>query len=83
MNCPICGKEMEPGYIQGERSMSWITKPNRLIPRQRYDEFYLPVLPASFTGLGTLSYMDAFICKGCKKIVIDYSEEPEKQVEEP
>ena len=82
MNCPICGKEMEPGYIQGNRLMSWVTKPNRLIPRHKYGEFYLPASPASITGFGALSSIDAFICKGCKKIVIDYDEEPEKQINE-
>lgn len=67
MNCPVCGCEMEKGFLQGGQSMCWVKKKHKF--------FLLPGSGEVSLGnniLGGLA-IDAFICKACKKIVLDYS----------
>ena len=69
MKCPICGNDMERGFIQTEgRVMLWTKEPHTLTLFTRDDEveiiheqnpFCMPSLPAE-------------ICKKCKKVVLDY-----------
>ena len=30
MNCPVCGKEMEPGFVQTNQRAAWVKKPHPL-----------------------------------------------------
>ena len=67
MKCPICGKEMEKGYIQSGRTAFFTTKKKHVFfvagsqdVVLTEDNFTCP------TG-------DAYNCKECKKIIIDYS----------
>ena len=30
MNCPVCGKEMEPGFVQTNQRAAWVKKPHAL-----------------------------------------------------
>ncbi len=80
MNCPVCGEAMESGFLQGSGgTLCWALKPNRLIPRRGQGEFFLPHFSAGFTGLGSSFCYDAHLCRKCKKILIDFSDEPEKE----
>ena len=60
MKCPVCGNEMEKGYIQTGERMSWV--------RQKHKVSLFPK-DGEVSGLA----FEAFICKSCKKIVLDYS----------
>lgn len=67
MNCPICGTEMEQGFIQGNQRIAWVKSKHKisLLPREgevllenkAFDSFLFP----------------ACICKDCEKVFMDYS----------
>ena len=66
MICPVCGAEMEDGYLQSE-GVTWVKKPHKisLLPKQgevmlEYNIIKMSVIPAS-------------ICKSCKRVLADYS----------
>lgn len=67
MKCPNCINEMEQGFLQGMRRAAWVKNKHRvsLLPRQG------EILLANNT-LGDFVF-PAWICKNCKKIVVDYS----------
>jgi RNase P subunit RPR2 len=67
MDCPKCNNEMEQGYLQGMRRVAWVKNKHKvsLLPKQgevllenNYVKDFL---------------LKAWICKNCKKIIIDYS----------
>ena len=69
LKCSICGNEMEEGFIQSGRAMSWVKKPHKISVAPKNDEieivseynpFIIPAVPA-------------YICKKCKKVLLDYS----------
>ena len=66
MKCPLCEKEMEKGFVQTGQRMSWVKQKHKasLIPQEG------EVLLGNnvFSGLS----FEAYICKSCKKIVLDY-----------
>lgn len=67
MKCPICGNEMEQGFVQSPERVSWVKKPNKIMYAPKKDDvefiskvpFFCPAVPAD-------------ICQKCKKIVVDY-----------
>lgn len=67
MKCQICGDEMEKGYLEAYRALLWAKKKHNLSLSPTDGEI-------AFYKLNPFSYMnlEAFICKQCKKIVIDY-----------
>lgn len=67
MRCPTCGNEMEPGYIQCGSKMAWVKSLHKvsLLPKEG------EVLLGNNVFLG-LSF-EAYICKVCKKVLLDYS----------
>ena len=70
--CPYCDAEMELGYIQCRDSLCW-TKKKRLavaFPSLNKMSVKLGVENGPFSGTA----MEAYLCRSCKKIVIDYSE---------
>jgi len=63
MNCPNCGKEMEPGWLYANGTVFWSPSPDKLlrVPDQKSVSLRLCAdAPA------------AHICKDCQKIVVEY-----------
>ncbi|HCX05118.1 MAG TPA: hypothetical protein DHM42_11630 [Clostridiales bacterium] len=67
MDCPKCNNEMEQGYLQGMRRVAWVKNKHKvsLLPKQG------EVLLENNNVKDFL--LKAWICKNCKKIIIDYS----------
>lgn len=67
MKCPLCNNEMEKGFLQAGQRITWVKKKHKvsLLPKQ--DEVSL-----GNNMLGGLIF-DAFICKSCKQVLLDYS----------
>ena len=73
MNCPYCGKEMDKGVIQSPHEISW-KKKKSFIGRAMFHEGSVVLSELSFmSGSAAIAYL----CRDCKKIVIDYSENTE------
>ena len=65
MNCPTCGKPMEEGVLDSRGPIHWSDTASGLsIPTRRGD-----VLLGK--ALGILR-PKAFLCRECRKIVVDY-----------
>lgn len=73
MKCPNCNNEIEQGFLQGMRRVAWVKNPHKvsLLPKQ--GEILLE--NNTFNDF----VFSAWICKKCKKIVVDYSD---KEVQE-
>lgn len=67
MHCPICGNEMEPGYIQCGSKMAWVKSLHKVSLLPKDGEVLLG--NNVFSGLS----FEAHICKTCKKVLLDYS----------
>ena len=67
MKCPCCNREMESGFLQTAQRVSWVKSPHLLSLMPRDGEVSL-----GNNGFGGLSFV-AYICKACKKVVVDYS----------
>lgn len=67
MKCPICHQEMEQGFLQGNKRVAWVKKKHKLSLLPKEGE----VLLANKTMQEFI--FSAWICKTCKKVVIDYS----------
>ena len=59
MQCPYCGKEMELGLVQS--------------PHENKDAIVLS--PLNIKNMITGCAVRAFLCRSCKKVIIDYSDE--------
>ena len=68
MKCPICNQEMEQGYIQTGQRIAWTKNIHKVSLLPKPGEIMLE--NNVFKG----SAFTAFICKSCKKIVMDYSD---------
>ena len=69
MKCPVCNAEMEKGYVQYYRTMAWVKKKHQLSLEPREGELCMK-------NWNPLSYgcLDAYICRSCEKIIMDYSD---------
>ena len=67
MKCAVCGDEMEKGFLQTGQRMTWVKKKHlfSLLPKE--GEVLLG------NNLFTDLIFDAYICKVCKIITIDYN----------
>ena len=72
MKCPCCGNDMTSGLVQSARWIFFTTKAHK--------NFFVPntagnkeILLSSHNW--TRPTCTAYHCAGCKKVVIDYSEE--------
>ena len=68
IRCPICNQEMEKGFLQGQERIGWVKK-----------KHLFSILPKEGEVLLENNFMKqflltAYICKDCKKIVVDYSD---------
>ena len=69
MKCPVCNAKMEKGYIQYYRILAWVRKKHKFSLAPREGEL-------NMINWNPFSYgsLDAYICKSCKKIIMDYSD---------
>ena len=67
MKCPVCSKEMEQGFVQGNQRIAWVKRKHTVSILPREGDVLL-----ENKAFGSFSF-PAWICKGCQKIVFDYS----------
>ena len=73
MKCPYCKKEMELGFIQSPQEISWKKGDKRpLLGRAQFHEGSVILSELSFLKGSAVT---AFLCRECKKVIIDYSDE--------
>ena len=73
MNCPYCGKEMEPRMLTSVRELTWWKAGKR-----RKTSIYPPNQEGSVV-LSEMSFLngsavEAYLCRECQKIIIDYTD---------
>ncbi|WMI79965.1 PF20097 family protein [Anaerotignum sp. MB30-C6] len=68
MRCPICSNEMEQGFLQGNQRVAWVKNKHNITLKPKRGE----VLLENKTLDSFL--LTAWICKDCKKVVIDYAD---------
>lgn len=68
MKCPCCDQEMESGYLQTGTRIAWTKKIHKVSLRPRKGEIMLE--NNVFKGVN----FQAYICKQCKKVLLDYSD---------
>lgn len=68
MLCPICQQKMESGFVQVGTRAVWVRKKHliSLLPKSGEVE-----LCRNLMGYAAAP---AYICKSCKKVLLDYSE---------
>ena len=69
MNCPYCNKETECGTIQSQHELRWQEARHIFITHKETD------VMLSERNVWKGSAVKAYLCRECKKIVIDYSTE--------
>ncbi len=77
MKCPYCGAEMELGYIQCRDGVIWDTKIRKVAAWAAWPFVGKGSIHLGADGAGPFSgtSVAAYNCNGCKKIIIDYSQE--------
>lgn len=68
MNCPICGKIMEQGFVQAGDILVWVKQKHKISLLPKSGEV---MLGRNFWGYCAIP---AWICKDCKKVLLDYTE---------
>ena len=69
MNCPQCGKEMEPGWVYSRGRLLWSPKQGKAsLLLGREDVSLMQETPEGFSP----DHPVGFICKDCRKVMIDY-----------
>ena len=68
MNCPICDKIMEQGFVQAGGTVTWVKKKHKIS--------LWPGKGETMLGRSVMGYcaIPAYICKDCKKVLLDYTE---------
>ena len=71
LNCPVCGKKLEEGFVQCSHRMSFVKKFRFLKPNESEGDFLLPyyILKGS--------YFPARYCENCDTITISLKEQGE------
>jgi len=72
MICPYCGNEMEQGLIQSPHEINW--KPGGKRPVFGRAEFHEGSVVLSELSFLRGSAVEAFLCRACRKVIIDYSD---------
>ena len=81
MNCPFCGAPMEEGHVATADSIGLFFMPPDIMPNRAFNthsgiaKMGGEILDGPYSGgnyrLNDTS-MHAFICKGCRKVIMDY-----------
>lgn len=72
MKCPYCGKEMEGGMIQSPQEIAWLKGERKHFFGKA--EFHDGSVVLSEFSFWKGSVVTAYLCRDCKKVLIDYSE---------
>ncbi|NLM84991.1 MAG: hypothetical protein GX189_09885 [Clostridiales bacterium] len=72
MKCPYCQKELEPGLIQSPREIAWVKGKNGHFFGSA-DLYEGSVVLSAFSFIRG-SAVKAFLCRDCRKVIIDYAE---------
>lgn len=67
MKCPVCGKEMEQGFLQGNQRIAWVKRKHSVSILPREGEVLL-----ENKTFGSFLF-PAWICKECQKVILDYA----------
>lgn len=73
MLCPYCNAQMEEGFLQSPQEISWKRGNKRpLLGRAMFHKGSVVL-----SGLSLLkgSAVKAYLCRACKKVLIDYADE--------
>ena len=70
MICPYCNKEMEKGVISSGNEIAWMRK-KHFFNRAEFHEGSVVLSDFSFLSG---SAVEAWLCRDCCKVVIDYQE---------
>lgn len=73
MNCPYCGKEMEKGLIESQHEINWKSGEKRKIFGASF--FHKDSVILSELSFTKGSAVVAYLCRNCKKVLIDYADE--------
>ncbi len=68
MECPYCGDEMDKGVIQSAREIFWSIKKKKVFFISDISNGDVSIAPFGWSG----SKAEAYLCKSCKKMIIDY-----------
>ena len=70
MKCPYCNQDMQKGYITSDaRFLAWREEKHESANVKKGDGIQL----AKKVVGGAATVSDAYCCKACRKIVIDYA----------
>ena len=67
MNCPKCGKEMDPGFLQAGNLMAFNKRRHKLSLGPKYPGDTL-IVSKAFTATD----FNGFICRDCGFVLFDY-----------
>lgn len=68
MLCPYCGNEMTPGFIQSQKPMVWNGK---MTSFPSSGGLAAGSIELSDTALFKGAYVEAHLCRECRKIIIE------------
>jgi len=71
MKCPYCNHDMEQGVIQSAQEINWQKKKHLINRSDMYDDAVCLSQRNFFKG----SAVEAWLCRECKKVIIDYTDE--------
>lgn len=71
MKCPYCNEEMEQGVIQSQQEINWQEKTHMINRSDLYDG----AVRLSKRSFVKGSAVEAWLCRKCEKVIIDYSDE--------
>ena len=76
MNCPVCGREMEPGFRNTYGKWDYFLPQGApelsLHTTKRIEERGGIVLDGPMTFRYNRTWLPAWVCRTCKKIVMEY-----------
>ncbi len=72
MQCPYCGKGMEKGLISSPQEIAWLKGEKK--PLLGRAAFHDGSVVLSELSVMKGSAVTAYLCRECKKVLIDYSE---------
>ncbi len=69
--CFKCGGEVEKGYIQSSREITWVPKLSKMITDPHF--INNSVILSSDLSNFAIWHVDAYLCKKCESVFVDYS----------
>lgn len=69
--CSTCGSEMKKGFIQSGTRLAWVPKPTKFSVEPSLNKESVLL---SNQNRFSINIVDAFLCEGCKRVLIDFSD---------